>query len=187
MKQIAIFSSHNGSGLDAIYDAIQQKKLHAKISLVISNNTNAVVLQKAQKYALNSYLINSKTHSSPDDEIIRILNEKKCKYIFLAGYMKKLSPKITKNFKVINSHPALLPKYGGSGMYGKYVHEAVIKNAETQSGVSIHKVSENYDEGEIILQIPIKLSKNETAETLEIKIKKLEQKAIVQALNICLK
>ncbi|WP_457743212.1 phosphoribosylglycinamide formyltransferase [Sulfurimonas sp.] len=187
MKKIAILSSHNGSGLDAIYDAIEQKNLNAEIALVISNNTNAVVLQKAQKYALDSYLINAKTDASPDDEIIRILNEKKCKYIFLAGYMKKLSSKITRNFRVINSHPALLPKYGGSGMYGSHVHKAVIKNGETQSGVTIHKVSENYDEGEIILQIPITLSKDETAETLEIKIKKLERQAIVQALNICLK
>jgi phosphoribosylglycinamide formyltransferase-1 len=187
MKKIAILSSHNGSGLDAIYNAIEAKVLKAEIAVVISNNTNAVVLQKAQKYNLDSYLINSKTHPLPDDEIIKILDEKGCEYIFLAGYMKKLSPQITEKFKVINSHPALLPKYGGAGMYGRNVHNAVIKNGEKQSGVTIHKVNENYDEGEIILQIPIALSHNETPQTLETKIKELEQKAIVQALSICLK
>ena len=95
--------------------------------------------------------------------------------------MKKVGANITQNFKVINSHPALLPNYGGAGMYGRFVHEAVIKNGEKMSGVTLHEVDENYDEGKIILQKKLSLVKDETANSLEAKIKELEKIAIVEA------
>ena len=95
--------------------------------------------------------------------------------------MKKISSSLSKNFKILNSHPALLPKYGGAGMYGRFVHEAVIHNKERESGVTIHEVNENYDEGKIILQESIDLDENETVDSLESKVKNLEQKAIVKA------
>jgi phosphoribosylglycinamide formyltransferase-1 len=100
--------------------------------------------------------------------------------------MKKVPLKVTNNFKIINSHPALLPNYGGAGMYGRYVHEAVIKNQEKMSGVTIHEVNENYDEGEIILQKSLTLCENETVESLEKKIKALEKSTIVEGLQKCL-
>jgi len=95
--------------------------------------------------------------------------------------MKKISPFLANNFKIINSHPALLPKYGGAGMYGRFVHEAVIKNKEKISGVTIHEVNENYDEGKIILQKTLSLQSDESVNSLESKIKNLEQEAIVEA------
>ncbi len=183
MKKLGILASHNGSGFSAIYKAILEKKLDIQITLLISNNTNAVVLQNAKIYNLNNFLVNSKTDENPDEKIYSLLKEHECEYIFLSGYMKKLSSKIINEFKVLNSHPSLLPKYGGSGMYGKFVHEAVIKNAEKESGVSIHEVSEEYDEGKILLQKKLTLSQDESVDTLELKIKQLEGSAIVEVLK----
>jgi len=187
MKKLAILASHNGSALDVIYEAISSKKLDFEISVIISNNTNAVVLQKAKRLGLSAHLVNAQTASNPDEKIFDLLNETQSDYVFLAGYMKKISSQITNSFSVINSHPALLPQYGGKGMYGHHVHEAVIANKESQSGVTIHEVNEHYDEGKIILQKSLSLSHDETAPTLEKKIKALEKIAIVEALKLCLK
>ncbi len=183
MKKLGILASHNGSGFSAIHKAILEKELDIQITLVISNNTNAVVLQNAKKYNLNNYLVNSKTDENPDEKIYSLLKENKCEYIFLSGYMKKLSSKIINEFKVLNAHPSLLPKYGGSGMYGKFVHEAVIKNTEKESGVTIHEVSEEYDEGKILLQKKLTLSQGESVDSLELKVKQLERNAIVEVLK----
>ena len=183
MKKLGILASHDGSGFSAIYKAILEEKLNIQITLVISNNTNATVLQNAKKHNLNNFLVNSKTDENPDEKIYTLLKEHKCEYIFLSGYMKKLSSKVINEFKVLNSHPSLLPKYGGSGMYGRFVHEAVIKNAEKESGVTIHEVSEKYDEGKILLQKKLTLSQDESVESLEIKIKQLEASSIVEVLQ----
>jgi len=182
MQNIAIFSSHNGSGLSAIQNAILEKKLNLKIALVVSNNSDAHVLEKAKKYKLQHYVVNAKTTQNPDEKIVTLLKQHQCHYIFLSGYMKKLSSSLTDNFTIINSHPSLLPKYGGSGMYGRFVHEAVIEAKETLSGVTIHQVNSEYDSGKILLQKEIKLIKDETVDTLESKIKELEAVVIVEAL-----
>ena len=186
MDKIAIFASHNGSGFEAILEAIACKKLHLKIAFVVSNNTDAPVLQKAKYANIPAYLVNSKHYNDPDKKIYQLLKKHSCKYIFLSGYMKKIPANITKNFHVINSHPSLLPNYGGNGMYGRYVHEAVIANMESKSGVTIHYVNEFYDDGKIILQKELTLSKNENVDSLEQKIKKLEKVAIVEGLIKCL-
>ncbi|PNV82374.1 MAG: phosphoribosylglycinamide formyltransferase [Sulfurimonas sp.] len=180
MTKVAVLSSHNGSGFNALYEALIKKELNIELVLVISNNQNALVLQNAANYAIDNFVVNSKTDANPDEKIALLLKEYGCEYIFLSGYMKKLSSTLTRNFNIINSHPALLPNYGGEGMYGRYVHEAVIKNREKESGVTIHKVNENYDEGEILLQKKVTLSEDESVESLEKKIKMLEQLAIVE-------
>lgn len=181
MKYIGILASHNGSGAEALYQAIQQKLLDAQIVLIISNNTNAKVLQKATQYGIESFVVNQSRYQDPDQKIYELFKVYKCDYIFLSGYMKKLSSILTNDFTIINSHPALLPQYGGTGMYGRYVHEAVIKNQEKISGATIHYVNEEYDKGKFILQKEIQIEPNETSESLEKKIKKLEEKAIVEA------
>lgn len=181
MKNIAILASHNGSGFDALYKAKQNKILNIDIPLIISNNTNANVLNKANSRKIENHIVNNKLYENPDEKIYKLLKEKDCEYIFLSGYMKKISPLLTNSFTIINSHPALLPNYGGAGMYGRFVHEAVIKNKEKISGVTIHHVNENYDEGEMILQKSLEISKNETIDTLETRIKALESQAIVEA------
>ena len=187
MQKIAIFASHNGSGFDAIYEAILSKKLNAEIVFILSNNTNAPVLTKAKNHHIEHFVVNNKTDKNPDKQIFSLLKHYNCSYIFLSGYMKMVSADITKNFTVINSHPSLLPKYGGYGMYGRKVHEAVVENKEVKSGITIHKVNEIYDDGEIILQKELVLNKDESAITLEKRLKIIEKIAIVEGLNKCLK
>lgn len=181
MKSIAIFASHNGSGFDALYKASIDKNLDIKITLLISNNKDSKALKKAAQYGINTFIVNDKLYEDPDRKIFELLQNHQCDLVFLSGYMKKLSPLLTNNFTIINAHPSLLPKYGGNGMYGRYVHEAVIANHENKSGVTIHFVNEDYDEGKIILQKEINVASNDTPETLEEKVKLLEQKTIVEA------
>ncbi|MEA2049617.1 MAG: phosphoribosylglycinamide formyltransferase [Campylobacterota bacterium] len=186
MTKIAIFSSHNGSGFEALYEASIKKELDIEIGVIISNNSAANVLKKAKNLDIPNYIVNDKVCDNVENRLVELLKEYRCEYIFLSGYMKKISPLITNNYKVINSHPALLPAYGGAGMYGKYVHEAVVANKEKNSGVTIHEVNENYDEGAIILQNSLTLDENETPESLETKIKALEKITIVQGFQKCL-
>ncbi|MCT7627974.1 phosphoribosylglycinamide formyltransferase [Aliarcobacter butzleri] len=186
MTKIGILASYNGSGFETIQKAIENKILNAKVVVVITNNTNAGVLEKAESYDIPYFIINDKIYPGQDidDKITRLLLEFGCDYIFLSGYMKKIESKLLKAYpnKIINTHPAILPSiYGGVGMYGRFVHEAVIKNSEKESGVTIHFVNEVYDEGEKILVKKLKLEENETVDTLEEKIKNLEKEAIVEA------
>lgn len=181
MKRVAVLASYNGSGFKALYEASIKKELDLEIVMLISNNSDASALKSALEYGIENIVVNSKTDSNPDAKIEELLRRSRCDYVFLSGYMKKLSPSIVSSFKIINSHPSLLPKYGGAGMYGRFVHEAVIRNSEKQSGVTIHEVNENYDEGRIILQKKVILDKDENAESLEAKVKELELKTIVEA------
>ena len=186
IKKIGILASYNGSGFETIQKAILDKKLDAKIVVVITNNTNAGVLEKAESYNIPYFIVNDKRYPGQniDDKIARLLVEFDCDYIFLSGYMKKIESNLLNSFpnKIINTHPAILPSiYGGKGMYGRFVHEAVIKNGEKKSGVTIHYVNEVYDEGEKILVKELELSQNETVDSLEDKIKNLESIAIVEA------
>ena len=186
MKKIAILASHNGSGFEAILHAIEQQVLDAAIPLVISNNSDAKVLQKAKNANIQHFVVNAKKFEDPDAKIFELLQDFEIDLIFLSGYMKKLSPLLTNTFTIINTHPSLLPKYGGAGMYGTRVHEAVIQNRETLSGVTLHYVNEHYDEGKIILQESLTLSENESVDSLEAKIKILEKKVILKGLQQCL-
>lgn len=185
MTKVAILASHNASGFDTLYE--NAKELNISIELVISNNSDSNALQKAKKRALENALVNSKTDANPDKKIYELIKDKDCTVVYLSGYMKMLSAEITTNFKVINSHPSLLPKYGGKGMYGIHVHEAVIKNGEKVSGCTLHYVNEVYDDGEIILQNQVSIDKNETPQSLEKKVKHLESQTIVEGFKKCLK
>ena len=145
-KKIGILASYNGSGFETIQKAIDEKKLNAKIVVVISNNTNAGVLSKAESYNIPNFIINDKRYPGQniDDKCARLLKDFDCDYVFLSGFMKKIESSLLNAFpnKIINTHPALLPSiYGGQGMYGRFVHEAIIKNGEKKSGVTIHYVN----------------------------------------------
>ena len=186
MKKIGILASYNGSGFETIQKAIEDGILDAKVEVIITNNSNAGVLEKASKYGIKSFVINKNLfpNENLDLKIAQTIKEFECDYIFLSGFMKKIEDNMLKTFpnKIINTHPAILPSiYGGAGMYGHFVHEAVVKNGEKKSGVTIHYVNENYDEGEKILIKELFLDENETAETLENRIKELEKIAIVEA------
>lgn len=185
MIRIGILSSHNGSGFDTIQKACEDQELDAQVVLVISNNTDAKVLQKASNKNIPNFIINAKKYPEEnlDEKITNLMSEFKIDYIFLSGYMKKIEKNLVSTFenRIINSHPALLPKFGGKGMYGINVHKAVIEAKEKESGCTIHFVNENYDEGKFILQNSINLEENESVESLEEKIKALESKSIVEA------
>ncbi|QKF74446.1 phosphoribosylglycinamide formyltransferase 1 [Aliarcobacter faecis] len=186
IKKIGILASYNGSGFETIQNAIEDGILDAKVCVIITNNSSAGVINKAKKYGIDSFIVNSKLY--PDEnldlKITQILKDYECDYIFLSGFMKKIEENLLKAFpkKIINTHPAILPSiYGGAGMYGSFVHQAVVKNGEKKSGVTIHYIDENYDEGETILIKELELNADETAETLETRIKDLEKIAIVKA------
>lgn len=186
MIKIGILASHNGSGFETIQKNINKGNLNAKIVVVVTNNSNAGVIQKALDYNVPYFVINDKKfpNENIDEKITQLLLEFGCDYIFLSGYMKKIESKLINAYKnkIVNTHPAILPSiYGGKGMYGRFVHEAVIKNGEKKSGVTIHFVNEVYDDGEIILVKEIKLLENETVDSLEFKIKELESVAIIEA------
>ena len=182
MKRIALFASHNGSVFESIYKYTQNS--NHSIELIITNNSDANVLSKAKQYNINAHVVNNKTDENPTQKILDLLKQHNCNLIILAGYMKMIPKELTDNYTIINSHPALLPSYGGKGMYGRNVHEAVIANKEKISGVTIHFVNEVYDDGEIILQKSLELSENETVESLEQKIKELEQSVMIEAINL---
>jgi phosphoribosylglycinamide formyltransferase-1 len=187
MIKIGILASYNGSGFVSINEACNNKELRASVEVVISNNSDANVLKIATNKNIKNFCVNSKKY--PDENIdLKILNTFKeygCDYIFLSGYMKKIDKTLTDSYhnRIINCHPALLPDFGGKGMYGKYVHEAVIKAGVKKSGATVHFINENYDEGEFILQEEILLDENETALSLEEKIKNLEKIVIIKALK----
>jgi len=187
MKKIGILSSHNGSGYVTIDKACKDGQLDAQVVVVISNNSKANVINTAKSRETPTHIINNNLFPNEDldEKITKLLVEYKCDYIFLSGYMKKLEKKLITEFenKIINSHPALLPKFGGKGMYGRFVHEAVIDAKEKVSGVTVHFVNEEYDEGAFILQNSLNIEESCTVLQLEDDIKKLESISIVEALQ----
>lgn len=185
MKKIGILSSHNGSGYVTLDKACKSGELNAEIVVVISNNSTANVLETAKKRGTQTHVINQKLFPKEnlDQKITMLLKEYDCDYIFLSGYMKKLEEILVREYenKIINSHPALLPKFGGKGMYGRFVHESVIAAKEKTSGVTIHFVNEEYDKGDFILQKSLTIEESCTVDKLEDDIKELESLAIVEA------
>ena len=173
-RRIIIFASGSGTNTQNIIEHFQRSKI-AKVVRVLSNNKNAKVLERAKIHKTQASFF-TKEELNAEDGVLKILKKDKPDLIVLAGFLWKFPKIILKDFpnKVINIHPALLPKYGGKGMYGNYVHEAVVKNAEKETGITIHYVNEQYDEGAIIFQKSVTLTENETSETVAEKVHKLE-------------
>ncbi len=176
---LAVLASGSGTNLQAIIDAIKKKKLKAKIKIVISNNSNAYALKRAKRNKIKALHLSQKQFASPkefDHKLVSILKKEKVDLIALAGYMKKLSPQVVRTFKnrIINIHPALLPEFGGKGMFGIHVHEAVRKSGAKTTGVSVHLVDEKYDHGPIVFQKEIPVKENDTPKTLQKRVLKVE-------------
>lgn len=172
MKNIAVLASGTGSNAAAIMDHFIGYE-NVFVSLTASNNPNAGVLEKAAERGVpTSTFTKSQLHDEEFmTELLRGID-----VVVLAGFLLKIPAFLVREFegRMINIHPALLPKYGGKGMYGMNVHKAVIENNEKQTGITIHYVSENYDEGDIILQKTVSLSQRDTPETVALKVQKLE-------------
>lgn len=176
MKKIAIFASGNGSNAQRIAEYFNDNE-DVEISMILSNNKNAFVLERANNLNIASFVF-TRDDLYQSDKIIRILEEKSIDLIVLAGFLWLVPANLIKAFpnRIINIHPALLPKYGGKGFYGSRVHEAVLKNNDKESGISIHYVNEKYDDGQIIFQAKCPVEKNDTSESLAHKIHQLEYK-----------
>ncbi len=177
---IAVFASGKGSNVKAILDKIKTGELvNAKICIIISNNSKAGVFELAEENNIDSIHISSKTNPDPEQyekTIIDLLKKYNIELILLAGYMKLLPSKIIKHFKgdILNIHPALLPRFGGKGMYGIKVHKAVIETEQKESGVTIHYVNAKYDEGLIIKQTKVPVEDGDTPEMLAARVLKAE-------------
>jgi phosphoribosylglycinamide formyltransferase 1 len=171
---IAIFASGAGSNAQKIIDHFRNSNL-AKIALVICNKPGAGVLDIATRENIPSILI-EKERFFRGDGYLAELHEKKIEFIVLAGFLWKIPGALLKAYprKIINIHPALLPKFGGKGMYGQFVHKAVLDSKEKESGITIHYVDEHYDNGDIILQIKCPVLENDTEESLAQRIHALE-------------
>lgn len=172
---IAIFASGTGSNAQKIIEHFQEKR-KAKVVLIVSNNPDAGVLKIAEEKNIPSLIIERKKFK--EDGYVQELKNFKIDFIVLAGFLWKIPSILIKSYpnKIINIHPALLPKFGGKGMYGSSVHEAVINSKEKETGITIHYVDEIYDHGKIIFQSTCSVDENETPETLANKIHSLEHK-----------
>ena len=173
-KSIIIFASGTGSNAEAIIRYFNNNS-SINIEAVFSNNAHAEVLEKAQKMGVSRFVFNNRQLTNSSD-VLRQLVQFSPNLVVLAGFLKKIPQNIIEAFpnKIINIHPALLPKYGGKGMYGQNIHRAVVQNQESESGISIHYVNKNYDEGGLIFQAKCSLSENETPESLSEKVRVLE-------------
>ncbi len=174
MVRIAVFASGSGTNAENIINYFEDKP-SIKVVYIFANNKNAGVIKRADRLAVPCKIFSKKEMFSSDFE--QFLKEE-VDFIILAGFLLKVPTPLINSFpnKIINIHPALLPKYGGKGMYGAYVHQAVVKNKEKESGITIHFVNENYDEGAIIFQKSVPLLDSDTPNDVAAKIHILEQK-----------
>ncbi|MDO5724939.1 MAG: phosphoribosylglycinamide formyltransferase [Tissierellia bacterium] len=177
---IAVFLSGGGSNLQSLIDAQRENYFKSSIELVISNKKDAFGLQRAKMEGIDNYYIED------EEEVIEMLREYNIDLICLAGYLKILSKKFLNQFegKIINIHPSLLPKYGGKGMYGLYVHEAVLDSGDQISGATVHFVTEKIDMGKIIIQEEIDIKNEKTAIDIGKKVLKIEHKIYKEAIRM---
>jgi phosphoribosylglycinamide formyltransferase-1 len=173
-KHIAIFASGSGTNAERIISHFKGSST-GKIKILCSNKPDAYALVRAQKHNIPTCIF-SRDEFYKSDKIIKRLQEEEIDLIVLAGFLWLVPVELIRAFpnKIINIHPALLPNYGGKGMYGMYVHKAVIESGDAESGISIHYVNEKYDEGKIIFQARCKIDQDDTPETLAKKIHQLE-------------
>lgn len=184
MINAAIFASGEGTNAENIFKYFQNDP-RIKIKLVITNKDDAGVIKRAEAFKKNVQIISREALNEYTHQIIEFLQTENIDLIILAGFLLKIPEAFVKAFphQIINIHPALLPKYGGKGMYGMHVHEAVIAHHETESGITIHYVNEEYDQGEIILQAKCEVTAEDTPETLSKKIRALEHEYFPKAIE----
>ena len=174
MKKVALFASGSGSNVQNISEYFATNP-HVKINLILSNNPNAFVLERAKKLGIQTHVFTRDSFYNTH-EIIKVLEKAQTDFIVLAGFLWLIPQYLIQAYpnKIINIHPALLPKYGGKGMYGSKVHEAVINNKEKESGITIHYVNEQYDEGSIIFQALCMVKPDDSPESVAKRIHELE-------------
>ena len=189
--KVAVFASGGGSNLQSLIDASKNEDFPGEISTVISNNSKSYALERARIENISDYHISGVKYpdiSEFKDKLISILDSHSINLIVLAGYMKLLPPQVTEKYRnrIINIHPALLPKHGGKGMYGMNVHNAVIEAGEEISGATVHFVDEKFDNGATLIQRTVPVFPDDTAEILAARVLKIEHKILPQAVGMFL-
>ena len=175
MKNIAVFASGSGTNAENIIRHFATSPL-ARVALLVADNPEAYALQRAAKYGIPAVVVPRSDFRSGGAQAMQVLADNNINYIVLAGFLSLVPSSIIEAYRgrIVNVHPALLPKYGGKGMYGGRVHCAVVENRECESGITIHHVDEVYDSGSTIAQYKVKVSPEDTPETLAAKIHELE-------------
>lgn len=185
MEKIVIFASGSGTNAENIMKYFVKTKI-GTVAAVFTNNPNAQVIDRAKNYGVTIEVFSK--DQLIEGEVLQKIDAIQPDWIILAGFLLKFPQKITAAYpkKIINIHPALLPKYGGKGMYGMHIHRAIVENKEKETGITIHFVNENYDEGAIIFQKSVALLEEDTPEIVAGKIHKLEQDHFPQVIDTLL-
>ncbi|WP_158827029.1 phosphoribosylglycinamide formyltransferase [Mucilaginibacter lacusdianchii] len=185
--RIAIFASGSGSNAQKLMEYFKNHP-DGEVVLVLTNNPQAYVLQRADNFEIPTHVFNRQAFYQTD-EVVKLLKNIQVDLIVLAGFLWLVPQSLLKAFpnQIINIHPALLPKYGGKGMYGDHVHTAVLANGEVESGITIHFVNENFDEGEIIYQAKYKIEPGDTLEIVKFKGQQLEHQHFPKVIEGLLK
>lgn len=186
MKRIVLLASGSGTNAENIVKFFQDHEL-ATVSAIFTNNSRAGVIERARKLNVPCFVISQQ--ELENGTLLEKLQNMNTDFIVLAGFLKKIPLSILEAYpdRVVNIHPSLLPDYGGPGMYGEKVHQAVVDNEEEVSGITIHYLSENYDEGEIIFQEEVEIDPEDTWQDVEYKVRQLEYKHYPEVIEYTLK
>ncbi|HWR01723.1 MAG TPA: phosphoribosylglycinamide formyltransferase [Chlorobaculum sp.] len=187
-KRLAVFCSGSGSNFQALFYAIIERALPAEIVLCLSNRTRCGALDFAGEQGMETLHLSEKQFESYPEfakAMVKALEEHRIDFILLAGYMRKVPDAVVAAYhdRILNIHPALLPKFGGEGMYGIHVHKAVIEAGEVESGATVHMVNEEYDKGRIVMQSRVPVLKSDTPETLAARVLESEHTLYPDALE----
>lgn len=188
IKRLAVFCSGTGSNFRALFHAIRERELPAEIVLCLSNRSECGAFDFAREQGMETLFISEKQFGSPEDfgrSMLGELQQRNIEYVLLAGYMRKVPDAVIEAYadRILNIHPALLPKFGGAGMYGIHVHKAVIAAGESESGATVHLVNEEYDKGRILLQSKVAVLPGDTPETLAERVLCCEHRLYPDALE----
>lgn len=189
MKRIGVLVSGGGSNLQALIDAVERGEVHAEIGVVISNKPDVYALQRAANHQIPAMIIDHRSYTSSmefSQAILAALVTYRIDLVCLAGFLRILEPCVTEAFQnqMLNIHPSLLPAFGGKGMYGHRVHEAVIASGAKFSGATVHLVTPETDVGPIVLQDIVKVSDTDTPESLAAKVLEIEHRIYPQAVRL---
>lgn len=185
VKRIAVFASGSGTNAQNIFEYFAENKSIVVDSLW-SNKAGAYALERARNFGIETFVFN-RDEFYKSAGISDLLNDRKVDLIVLAGFLWLIPDHLIRNFTIINIHPALLPKYGGKGMYGMNVHKAVVENRDKESGISVHYVNEKYDEGKLIFQAKCPVLENDTPEQVAAKVHELEYEYFPRVIEEVLK
>jgi phosphoribosylglycinamide formyltransferase-1 len=185
---LGFLASHRGSNMQAVVAACREGRLRANPAVLICNNRNAECLIRAAEQQVPTVVMNAITHPGSDAldaAMLETLQHHGCDLIVLAGFMKKIGPRVLAAYRnrIINIHPSLLPKHGGQGMYGRAVHAAVLAAGDQVTGVTVHLVNAEYDEGRILAQCEVPVKTGDAIETLSVRVLACEHRFLVETLQ----